>query len=151
MDVSIKSPSVLGLVPEQDAVLHQVALPVTRFDQSLQTIVAQMKQVMKDEGGIGLAAPQVGIGQRIIILLDLDTHQPTAWINPIVLEARGWTWHDEGCLSLPGQRVRKMRSEWVKVGAYDEQGVYHEFERRNLEAACVQHEIDHLNGVLMTD
>lgn len=141
----------LSLVPEQAAVLHQVALPVFHFDEQLQATVRDMKRVMNDEGGIGLAAPQVGVSQRIIILMDLDTHQTHAWINPVILQAQGWMWHEEGCLSLPGQRVKKMRSQWVKVGAYDECGVYHEFERRNLEAACVQHEIDHLNGVLMTD
>lgn len=143
--------STLSLVPEQTAVLHQVALPVFNFDEQLRATVSEMKRVMSNEGGIGLAAPQVGVGQRIVILLDLDTHQAHAWINPVILQAEGWMWHEEGCLSLPGQRVRKMRSQWVKVGAYDEYGVYHEFERRNLEAACVQHEIDHLNGVLMTD
>lgn len=143
--------STLSLVPEQSSVLHQLALPVFEFDNQLRLTVESMKQVMGDEGGIGLAAPQVGISQRIIILMDLDTHQSHAWINPVILQADGWMWHEEGCLSLPGKRVRKMRSQWVKVGAYDEFGAYHEFERRNLEAACVQHEIDHLNGVLMTD
>lgn len=143
--------SPLSLVPEQASVLHQLAVPVFAFDSQLRLTVENMKDVMRDEGGIGLAAPQVGISQRIIILMDLDTHQSRAWINPVILQANGWMWHEEGCLSLPGKRVRKMRSQWVKVGAYDELGVYHEFERSNLEAACVQHEIDHLNGILMTD
>lgn len=147
----MQSSTLLTLVPEQAAVLHQIALPVFCFDAMLRATVENMKQVMREEGGIGLAAPQVGVGQRIVILLDLDTHEAKAWINPVILQADGWMWHEEGCLSLPGQRVRKMRSQWVKVGAHDEFGVYHEFERRNLEAACVQHEIDHLNGVLMTD
>lgn len=141
----------LSLVPESSPVLHHIALPVTLFDEQLHQTVDNMKDVMRKEGGIGLAAPQVGVPQRIIILLDLDTQQPQAWINPVIVQAQGWMWHDEGCLSLPGKRVRKMRSQWVKVSACDENGVRHEFERSNLEAACVQHEIDHLNGVLMTD
>lgn len=141
----------LALVGQNAPVLHSVALPVTEFDDTLRQTVERMMQVMKSEGGIGLAAPQVGIGQRIVVLLDLDSRLPQAWVNPRIVQARGWMWHEEGCLSLPGKLVRKMRSQWVQVSAYDVHGGHHVFERTGLEAACVQHEIDHLNGVLMTD
>lgn len=141
----------LQLVDLDNRVLHSVAAPVVVFDDELKNTVVQMKDLIFSEGGIGLAAPQLGVNQRIIVLLNLKTNEPKVVINPQVLQAQGWAWHTEGCLSVPGQLVRKMRSQWVKVGGYTEEGVYEEFERSDLEAACVQHEIDHLNGVLIID
>lgn len=139
------------LIELENKILHSIAFPVFEFNDELKTIVEKMKNTMIEEGGIGIAAPQVGIDKRIIILKKLKSNEIFECINPIIIEAKDWMWHNEGCLSLPGMRVRKLRNKWIKFGYFNQEGKYFEMERENLEAACVQHEIDHLNGILMCD
>ena len=145
------STSPLRLVEQSHPVLHAVAKPVQVFDDALTDLAGQMIHAMKEEGGIGLAAPQVGHGIRVVVLLNLSTEQPEVWVNPEIVKKWGVRWGEEGCLSLPGRRVNKRRHEHVTVKAQDLAGQWHQFIRRGLAAACVQHEIDHLNGVLMID
>lgn len=140
--------SSLFLVSEDNPVLHQVCSPVDSITPLIVGLAEQMIQVMVKEGGVGLAAPQVGVPLRIIVVLD---ETPCVWINPSIVSSEGFCWFEEGCLSLPGQRKRKFRSKTVRVRAQDLNGRWHEKEYTGLLSICFQHEIDHLNGVLMTD
>ena len=149
--MSLFAPPTTALVDQSHPVLHKVATPVLVFDEALQRLAQEMVSVMKKEKGIGLAAPQVGHSIRMMVLLNLSTNIPEVWVNPQIIAQEGWQTFEEGCLSLPGQRVSKTRSAKVVFRAQDLKGNSHELIRHGLAATCVQHEIDHLNGVLMTD
>lgn len=149
--MSLFAPPTTALVDQSHPVLHAVASPVLAFDDVLRRLAQEMIVVMRQEKGIGLAAPQVGHSIRMIVLLNLTTNIPEVWVNPHILSQEGWRTGEEGCLSLPGQRVSKTRSAKVVFSAQDLNGKTHQLTREGLAATCVQHEIDHLNGILMTD
>ena len=137
-----------------DPVLAQKAEPVTVFDKKLRTLVADMFESMYADKGIGLAAPQIGILQRITVV-DLSfkktPEDKLVLINPEIVEREGKQLEEEGCLSLPEIREKVSRAAWVKVRAQDEHGEWHEYEGEELLARAFQHEIDHLDGVLFID
>ncbi|HEY7935135.1 MAG TPA: peptide deformylase [Solirubrobacteraceae bacterium] len=135
-----------------DPVLRAKAVEVDRFDQSLQAEVARMGELMDDALGIGLAATQIGILHRVIVYRAYADEQITALINP-VLESRGEELEaaTEGCLSLPGVHVEVERPAQVRVRAQDPAGKPLVLEAEGLEARVIQHEIDHLDGVLILD
>lgn len=133
-----------------DPILRQKAAPVAEVTTEVQRIIADMVETMYHQVGIGLAAPQVGIPIRLI-LVDDGSRGPRALINPAILERRGSIRGEEGCLSIPGIFGEVERSEWIRVEARDAEGELIAFEARGLQARVIQHEMDHLDGVLFID
>lgn len=127
---------------------------VTVFDDKLRKLVDEMFESMYVAQGIGLAAPQIGLSQRITVIdisFGKNPEEKYALINPEIIEYEGKQSEEEGCLSLPDIREKVSRSEWVKVRAQDENGKWFELEGEELLARALQHEIDHLDGVLFID
>jgi len=123
-------------------------------DHSIRDLIARMFATMYRAPGIGLAAPQVDIGLRVVVidLMPNDKNDPHALINPeVVAASEELATREEGCLSLPGQYADITRPARVKVRYLDQAGARRELDAEGLLAACVQHEIDHLNGVLFVD
>jgi peptide deformylase len=135
-----------------DPVLRSRALPVDRFDERLADEVTRMGQLMHDALGIGLAATQVGVMHRVLVYRVEQDAPVAALVNPQIEWAGGETEvMDEGCLSLPGVLVEVERPVHVRVRAQDERGDDLLIEATGLEARVIQHEIDHLDGVLILD
>lgn len=136
-----------------DPALRSSATPVDRFDDALNTQVAQMGKIMGDALGVGLAAPQLGLSQRLLVYRVGSDAPLVALVNPEV----EWTSDEdlevlaEGCLSIPGVSVDVERPVHVRVRARDEQGEERVVEASGLEARVIQHEVDHLDGVLILD
>ncbi|KMS59578.1 peptide deformylase [Novosphingobium barchaimii LL02] len=167
--------AILEILEVPDARLKQISVPVDKFDDDLRTLVADMFETMYDAPGIGLAAIQVGVPQRVLVI-DLQpddedaepeactahgdhhhTHQPTkkeprVFINPEILDpSDDFIAYQEGCLSVPEifadvERPSRIRARWQ-----DLDGTAHEEEMEGLMAICLQHEMDHLEGVLFID
>jgi peptide deformylase len=135
-----------------DPVLRAEALPVERFDDALKAEIERMGELMHDALGVGLAATQLGVLHRVLVYRAYADDPLRALVNPVLewqseeLEAT-----EEGCLSLPGVHVEVERPVQVRVRAQDETGQELEIEAEGLEARVIQHEIDHLNGVLILD
>jgi peptide deformylase len=137
-----------------DPVLKKVAAPVTKFDESLRTLIAEMFETMYAADGVGLAAPQVGLLQNVIVL---DTRprqpesRPVAMINPVIQAKEGTVLYVEGCLSLPGEAEEIERAANVRVKFQDVDGVEQVMDCDGLLAIAVQHESDHLQGTMFVD
>ncbi|GAA4716006.1 peptide deformylase [Brevibacillus fulvus] len=139
------------IVKHPDPILREKAITVTKFNANLHKLLDDMADTMYDADGVGLAAPQIGILKRVVVmdcgdgLIEL--------VNPEIVEAKGEQKdnYPEGCLSIPGLRGDVRRHQWVKVRAQDRNGNPFELEAEDLLARCSQHEIDHLNGVLFID
>jgi peptide deformylase len=135
-----------------DPVLRATALPVERFDEALRTEVERMDELMQAALGVGLAATQVGVLHRLLVYRAYPEDPTTALVNPVLewvsdeLEAA-----EEGCLSIPGVHVEVERPAQVRVRARDPRGAELLIEAEGLEARVIQHEIDHLDGVLILD
>jgi peptide deformylase len=135
-----------------DPVLRSRALPVDRFDERLAEEVKRMGQLMHDSLGIGLAATQVGVMHRVLVYRVEQDAPVAALVNPEIEWAGDMTEvMDEGCLSLPGVLVEVERPVHIRVRAHDEHGDGLLIEATGLEARVIQHEIDHLDGVLILD
>ena len=137
-----------------DPRLRKVAVPVTKFDKSLEIITSNMLETMYAEEGIGLAATQVDIHQRIIVMdLSEDRNDPKIFINPEfkILNDKSLFSFTEGCLSVPGVTEEITRPDNIYLRWQDTDGVFHEAEPSGLLTVCIQHEIDHLEGKLMVD
>ncbi|MES2219540.1 MAG: peptide deformylase [Acidobacteriota bacterium] len=139
------------IVKFPDPILQKPAEPVTVFDAELRNLVDDMFTSMYDAQGIGLAAPQIGISKRLTVI-DLSFQKKPedkiVLINPEVIEIKGKQVEEEGCLSLPEIRDRVVRASEVKVRALDAEGKPIEVEGTELLARAIQHEIDHLDGIL---
>jgi peptide deformylase len=132
-------------------VLRAPALAISDFDEALRKLVEDMFATMEWGRGIGLAAPQVGLSQRIFVT-KLDDDKPRVFINPeIVQTSPELTSYEEGCLSIPGAYAKLDRPGLIKVQAWNERGRPFTLEAEGLLARVIQHELDHLNGVLFTD
>jgi len=135
-------------------VLRQVAQPVAEITDEIRQLANDMLKAMYDSEGVGLAAPQIGVSKRVIVL-DVDPYDPScepiALINPEIVERTGREDSEEGCLSVPEVRGEVKRSENVTVEALDLNGKKVRIEATDLLARAIQHEIDHLNGVLFVD
>lgn len=147
--------SIKPLVILPDPLLRQVSKPVERFDADLRKFSADMLDTMYDAPGIGLAAIQVGEPLRMLVI-DLakedEPRAPQVFINPKVLSSGGErNVYEEGCLSIPDYYAEVERPKQVRVSYVDLDGKPHEIEADGLLATCLQHEIDHLNGVLFID
>ncbi len=135
-----------------DPVLRATALPVERFDESLNQEIERMGMLMHDALGVGLAATQLGVLHRVLVYRAYPEDPLTALINPeMEWMSEEQELAEEGCLSLPGVHVEVERSARVRVRAKDVSGEEIEVETEGLEARIIQHEIDHLNGVLILD
>jgi peptide deformylase len=135
-----------------DPVLKSSATPVDRFDESLRRQVARMAGIMNDAYGVGLAAPQLGVSQRLLVYRVGPDAPVIVLANPeIEWASDGSEGLEEGCLSIPGITVDVERPVHVRVRALDEQGEPRSVEASGLEARVIQHEIDHLDGVLILD
>ena len=133
-----------------DPVLRQVAAPVRDITADIKRIIADMTETMWHQVGIGLAAPQVGLPYRILVMDDGKGGAQTL-INPEIESRSGTVREEEGCLSLPGVFGVVERSKTITVKATDEDGKSVSFEATGLKARIVQHELDHLDGVLFID
>jgi peptide deformylase len=135
-----------------DPRLRTRAKPVARVDASIQRLVDDMFETMYAAPGIGLAATQVNVHQRLLVVdVSEDKNQPLAFINPEILERQGVEEMEEGCLSVPGVYDKVQRAERIRVRALDRDGNTFEMETDGLLAVCIQHEIDHLDGKLFVD
>ncbi len=142
--------AVLSVRRYGDPILRQKATPVAALTPEIKAIIENMVETMFQQVGIGLAAPQVGVTLRLIVMDD-GKRSARALVNPAIVERRGSVRAEEGCLSLPGIFGEVERSEWVRVEALDADGVPVSFEARDLSARVIQHEADHLDGVLFID
>ncbi len=137
------------IVTVGDPVLRKVSRPVERFNERLWELLDDMKETMYKADGVGLAAVQVGVLRRVVLvdvgdgLLEL--------INPEIVETKGEYEDMEGCLSVPGHNGMVKRPEYCKIRAQNRKGVWRFYEGTGLKARCFCHEIDHLDGVLYTD
>jgi len=132
-----------------DPVLKQKAQKVDKVDSKIKRLVEDMIETMKFANGVGLAAPQVGEPLRVIVV-DYE-NKPIAFINPEILEAEGETIDLEGCLSVPGIELKIKRYERIVFKAQDLNGKVKKYGAKGLLARVIQHEIDHLDGVLIVD
>ena len=144
----------LKIIESPDPILNQVCEPCIPGDKSLKKLAKQMEKAMYANDGVGIAAPQVGVLKRIIVI-DVspeDVRDPLVLVNPEILELSGDPEiEDEGCLSCPGISVPIERQPWARVGFYDLDGERWEVEGDGLLARCLQHEIDHLYGHLFIE
>ncbi len=136
---------------DNDPILRKISKKVTRFDEKLELLVEDMIETMHDADGVGLAAPQIGILKRVVVVDLYDDEGPFEMINPEIVDQRGEQCEIEGCLSLPGRNGKVVRPEYVKVRFQDVNGDLYELEGEELLARVICHELDHLDGVLYID
>ena len=134
-----------------DPTLRRRANPVGEITPDVRNLVADMVDTMYDEVGIGLAAPQIGMSLRLIVVADDETREARALVNPAIVEQGGEATAEEGCLSIPGVFAQVTRAAWVRVEAKDPEGRPVSILGRGLHARVLQHEMDHLDGVLFID
>ena len=136
------------ILTDEEPALHKVCKPVEVFDRKLHKLLDDMKQTLEKAEGVGLAAPQVGILRRVVIV---DTGEEILeLVNPSLLETSGEQRGPEGCLSVPGKYGLVVRPNYAKVRAQDRDGNWFEVEGEELIARCFCHELDHLDGILYT-
>ena len=142
--------SIYPIVKYGEPVLHKRAAAVTVFDQNLKRLIDDMFETMYEANGVGLAAPQVGVLKRIVVI-DVTGEDPIVLINPRIMETSGEQTGGEGCLSVPGKSGVVTRPNYVKVKAYDRDMNPIELEGTELLARAFCHEIDHLDGHLYVE
>ncbi len=140
-----------NIVKENMDFLGKKSRPVTVFDQKLAILVEDMRETLRKEEGVGLAAPQVGVLRRIFVAdIHLDGSEYKEFINPVILTATGKNdKYYEGCLSFPGRTFRVTRADKVTMRAQDLTGAFFEYKAEDFAARCLLHEYDHLNGVTL--
>lgn len=144
--------ALLPILHYPDLRLHTVASPVKHVDERIRTLVADMAETMYAAPGIGLAATQVNVHERVVVIDASDDKTGLmALINPEILERRGEQECEEGCLSVPGIYEKVSRAAWIRVRALNAEGKTMEFEAEGLLAVCIQHEIDHLDGKVFVE
>ena len=136
------------ILTDADPALHKVCKPVINFDGRLHALLDDMRETLVESGGVGLAAPQVGILRRVVLV---DTGEEILeLVNPTLVETDGEQTGAEGCLSIPGKYGLVKRPYHAKVRAQDREGNWYEAEGEELIARCFCHELDHLDGILYT-
>jgi peptide deformylase len=142
----------LNILEFPDPRLRTRAAPVDSVDDELRTLIDDMFETMYEAPGIGLAATQVNVHQRLLVAdVSPDKTEPHVLINPEILEKDGVTVTDEGCLSVPGYYEEVERAQHIRVRFLDRHGEQQEMEAEGLLAVCIQHEMDHLEGKLFVD
>ncbi len=144
--------AILDILHFPDPRLRKKALPVERVDDEIRRLVDDMLETMYAAPGIGLAATQVNIAKRVVVVdISESKNSPLALINPKILDRQGEEEMEEGCLSVPGYYDTVRRAERIKMRALDRDGQDFELETGGLLAVCIQHELDHLDGKLFVD
>lgn len=144
--------SILTVLEFPDKRLRTKAKEVTVFDEKLITLVDDMLETMYDFKGVGLAATQVNVHQRLIVIdVSEEKDEPLCFINPEIVDKQGTEESEEGCLSVPGFFEMVTRAEKIKVKALDKHGKSFDLDADELLSVCIQHEIDHLDGKLFVD
>jgi peptide deformylase len=146
--------ALLDILHHPDPRLREKAKPIERFDAALQRLIDDMFETMYAAPGVGLAATQVGIPQRVAVMdcaVEEGQREPMVVINPEIVEPAEPEEVEEGCLSVPGVRDKIKRYKRIKLRALDRTGKPYEIEADGLLAQCIQHEVDHLNGKLYID
>lgn len=133
------------ILQKEDPVLHKVCHPVTSFDAKLHSLLKDMTETLKDSGGLGLAAPQIGILRRVVVVLD-DDESYLELVNPVITAEEGEQEGFEGCLSLAGKYGIVKRPAKVSIEAQDRNGGKVAYTREGITARCFVHEIEHLDG-----
>lgn len=137
------------ILTTEESALHKVCKEVTNFDGRLCRLLEDMRETLIESGGVGLAAPQVGILRRVVLV---DTGEEILeLINPVLVETDGEQVGPEGCLSVPGKYGLVKRPYYAKVRAQDRDGNWFEAEGEELIARCFCHELDHLDGIIYTE
>ena len=140
------------ILTDKEPALHKVCKPVTDFDKKLHKLLDDMTDTLIDSGGVGLAAPQVGILRRIFLVdVGVEENEIVEFINPESLETDGEQYGPEGCLSVPGKYGLVKRPYYAKVRAQDRYGEWFEAEGEELIGRCFCHEYDHLDGIIYTE
>ena len=137
------------ILTDKEPALHKVCKPVTSFDGKLHKLLDDMAETLEEANGVGLAAPQVGILRRVVIVDVGD--EIVELINPTMLETNGEQVGAEGCLSVPGKYGLVKRPYYAKVRAQDRNGDWFEVEGEEIIARCFCHELDHLDGIVYTE
>ena len=138
-----------NILTDKDPALHKVCKPVTNFDGKLHKLLDDMAETLKEANGVGLAAPQVGILRRVVIVDVGD--ESVELVNRTLVETDGEQIGAEGCLSVPGKYGLVKRPYYAKVKAQDRYGEWFEAEGEELIARCFCHELDHLDGIVYTE
>ena len=142
----------LNILEIPDKRLRTVAKPVEAFDEDLERLIDDMTETMYLADGIGLAATQVNVHKRLLVLDVSETQdQPRVYINPVIVATEGTETCEEGCLSVPGIYAEVSRAEKISVSARNPDGSTFEEDLEGMHAICLQHEIDHLDGKLFVD
>ena len=137
------------ILTDKEPALHKICKPVEKFDWRLHKLLNDMADTMEDANGVGLAAPQVGILRRVVVV---DTGDGILeLVNPTIIETDGEQEGPEGCLSVPGKYGLVKRPYYAKVRAQDRNGEWFEAEGEELIARCFCHELDHLDGIIYTE
>lgn len=142
--------SVRNIIKIGNATLRKKSKPVTSFDEDLSVLLDDMKKTMIEKNGVGIAAVQVGVLRRAIVV-EVDENEYLELINPEIIKKKGVVKDSEGCLSIPDFYCEVKRPKFVVVKAFDRKGREFTFEAKDYLARCVCHEIDHLDGVLFVD
>ena len=140
------------ILTDKEPQLHKVCKPVTDFDAKLHKLLDDMTETLIESGGVGLAAPQVGILRRVFLVdVGMDENEIVEFINPEIIETDGEQIGPEGCLSVPGKYGLVKRPYYAKVRAQDRNGEWFEAEGEELIGRCFCHENDHLDGIIYTE
>lgn len=143
--------TIASIVTDPDPRLHERCHPVVNFDPDVDGLIADLRDTLTASGAIGLSAPQIGRPERVIAVdVPDDGRGLQIYINPEIVSKRGFAIIEESCLSVPGVEGRVLRAAQVRLRYRDRTGAEREAEVDGLHAVCVQHEIDHLDGVLFT-
>ena len=140
------------ILTDKEPALHKVCKKVENFDSKLFKLLDDMKETLIESGGVGLAAPQVGILRRVVLVdVGEEDNEIVEFINPEMIETDGEQYGPEGCLSVPGKYGLVKRPMYAKVRAQDRNGDWFEAEGEELIARCFCHELDHLDGIVYTE
>lgn len=145
-----------NIVTKEDPILYKTSREVTGFNIRLQQLLDDMKETLIKSGGVGLAAPQVGVLRRAVLVIETNVEygeeEPVIeFINPVIIETEGMQDGSEGCLSVPGEYGIVKRPAKVKARAQNRYGAWFEYEGTGLTARCMCHEFDHLDGHLFLE
>ncbi len=145
-----------NIVTKEDKILYKTCRPVVKFNERLHQLLDDMAETLEQANGVGLAAPQVGVIRRAVLVIETNVEEDEEefiieLINPEILETAGEQIGAEGCLSVPGEYGIVRRPEHVKVKAQDRYGEWFEYEGEGLTARCICHELEHLDGHLFTE
>lgn len=144
--------ALLEILHHPDPRLRKKAAPVAAVDATVTQLVDDMFETMYNARGIGLAATQINVHQRVVVIdLSEENNEPLCFINAEILSKEGEVVHEEGCLSVPDYYEKVTRAEKIRVKALDKEGTEFEMDADGLLAICIQHELDHLDGKLFVD